>query len=92
MPFSVAVGDFDRDVNRDLTVVNYGSDNISVFLGNEDGTFESAVFYGVGNSPRAVAIADFNSDGKTDLAVVNAESDDVTILFNTPENGRFKER
>ena len=36
-PHAVAVGDFNRDGNPDLAVANYGSNNVSVLLGNGSG-------------------------------------------------------
>jgi hypothetical protein len=76
-PSSVAVSDFNGDGKLDLAVANQGfldtsSTNVSVLLGNGDGTFQSAVNYSAGFSPSAVAVGDFNSDGRSDLAVANA--------------------
>ena len=42
------------------TVLNQDSDNVSVLLGNGDGTFQNAVNYDVDGGPRSVAIADLN--------------------------------
>ena len=70
-PRSVAIGDFNRDGKPDL-VVNVASDspvNVSVLLGNGDGTFQAARTFGVGYQPFAVAADDFNGDGMPDLAV-----------------------
>jgi len=71
--YSVAVGDFNRDGKLDLVVANQASNNISVLLGNGDGTFQAAVNYGTGSGtgPTSVAVGDFNGDGKLDLAVAN---------------------
>src|SRR5204863_314996 len=71
-PVSVAVGDFNADGKPDLAVAIYGSANVSVLLGNGDGTFQAAVDYGVGSFPRSVVAGDFNADGKADLAVANS--------------------
>src|SRR5215471_12831102 len=54
-PFSVAVGDFNGDGVQDLAVANFNSNNVSVLLGNGDGTFQAAVNFGVGNFPASVA-------------------------------------
>src|SRR2546427_336508 len=43
--WSLAVGDFNRDGHSDLAVANRRSTNISVLLGNGDGTFQAAVNY-----------------------------------------------
>ena len=53
---SVAVGDFNGDGRRDLVVANQFSANISVLLGNGNGTFQSAVNYFVGQGPVSVAV------------------------------------
>src|ERR1700687_1415547 len=41
-PISVAVGDFNGDGVQDLAVANLNSDNVSVLLGNGDGSFQVA--------------------------------------------------
>jgi hypothetical protein len=71
-PFSVAVSDFNRDGKLDLAVANYGSNDVSVLIGNGDGTFHDAVNYGTGMQPLSVAVGDFNGDGKLDLVVANS--------------------
>jgi predicted dienelactone hydrolase len=71
-PYSVAVGDFNHDGRLDLAVANNGNSNVSVFLGNGDGTFQAAVDYPTGWDPLSVAAGDFNGDGKLDLVVANS--------------------
>jgi hypothetical protein len=88
MPFvySVAVGDFNHDGIPDL-VVTSGLDfsvrggNLSVLLGNGDGTFQAAVHYAADSGPVSVAVADLNGDGIPDLAVANLFSNDLSILL-----------
>src|SRR5260370_42672145 len=70
-PVSVAVGDFNGDGVQDLVIANFGSNNVSVLLGNGDGTFQGARNFAAGASPNSVAVGDFNGDGVQDLAVVN---------------------
>ena len=36
------MGDFNGDGKLDLAVANYGSNTVSVLLGNGDGTFQGA--------------------------------------------------
>src|SRR5262245_47293895 len=81
VPFSLTVGDFNRDGRQDLAVANNGSDTVSVLLGQGDGSFHSAVHYAAGFSPASVAVGDFNGDGKQDLAVANSLSDNVSVLL-----------
>jgi hypothetical protein len=72
-PSSVAIGDFNGDGKPDV-VTNIAPDNgnnVSVLLGNGDGTFQAARTFDVGSQPFVVAVDDFNGDGRADLAVTN---------------------
>ena len=88
-PDSVAVGDFNGDGIADLAVANSGTNNVSVLLGNGNGTFQSAVNYGAGSEPNSVAVGDFNGDGKLDLAVANYGANTVSVLLGNG-NGTFQ--
>jgi hypothetical protein len=79
-PNSVAVGDLNGDGRLDLAVSNVLSSNISVLLGNGDGTFQPQVTFPLQSQPSGVAIGDFNRDGKLDLAV--AEGAIAILLGN----------
>jgi len=89
-PVSVAVGDFNGDGFPDLAVANYGSNTVTILLGNGNGTFTQAVYspVTVGNGPVSVVVGDFNGDGIPDLAVANQASNTVTILLGNG-NGTF---
>jgi FG-GAP-like repeat/Protein of unknown function (DUF1573)/FG-GAP repeat len=89
-PYSVAVGDFNRDGKLDLVVANYPSVfTVSVLLGNGDGTFQSQVTYPVGRQPISVAVADLNGDGKLDLAVADFTDGFVSVLLGNGD-GTFQ--
>jgi hypothetical protein len=77
------VGDFNGDGKLDLVVVNSGSNNASVLLGNGDATFQTALDFDIGGTPISVAVGDFNGDGKLDLAVVTnpASPNQISILL-----------
>ena len=47
----------------DLATVNGTSDDVSVLLGNGNGTFQSAVSFGVGKIPLALVAEDMDLDG-----------------------------
>jgi hypothetical protein len=67
---SVVVGDFNGDGIADFVTANASNtlpgagNNVSVFLGNRDGTFQAAVNYLYGNGPYSVAVGDFNETAK----------------------------
>ncbi len=83
VPESVAVGDFNGDGKLDLAVVNWVDEDVSILLGNGDGTFTpaSTPTVSVGTDPNSVAVGDFNGDGKLDLAVSNYVDSTVSILL-----------
>jgi hypothetical protein len=94
MPFGIAAGDFNGDGILDLVTSNYGSNNVSVLLGQgvpgpADGTFAPAVDYPVGQGPFAVTTGDFNGDGITDLAVTlnPCSSGRIAILLGHSQYG-----
>jgi hypothetical protein len=87
---SVAVADVNGDGKLDLVVANDGSNNVSVLLGNGDGTFRMAVSYGSGGQGAdSVAVADVNGDGKLDLVVANDRSNNVSVLLGNGD-GTFQ--
>jgi hypothetical protein len=74
---SLAAGDFNRDGKMDLAVVvntqNGGAaDEVLIFLGNGDGSFQSPKTYAVGVGASAIVVGDFNGDGKLDLVTANS--------------------
>ena len=75
-----AVADLNGDGVIDIVAINNNKQgSASVFLGNGDGTFRSAMNYPVGPQARSVVIADFNRDGVADLAVTAGTSVRVLI-------------
>jgi hypothetical protein len=85
-PNSIAAGDFNGDGKQDVVVTNSTTSNVSVLLGNGNGTFTLKSNTCVGNTlcagvPVSVAVADFNGDGKLDLAVANYDDVSITVLL-----------
>ncbi|MGD0696242.1 MAG: FG-GAP-like repeat-containing protein [Terriglobia bacterium] len=78
---ALALGDFNGDGKLDLAVVDYGGSNVTIQLGNGDGTFTQAPGSPVttGHNSHSIAIGDFDGDGRLDIAVGNDLS--VTVLL-----------
>jgi hypothetical protein len=82
-PFGVQMVDLTGSGTlKDLVTANYNDDNVSVLLGNGDGTFQAAQNFATDVGPTSVAMGDFNTDGFPDLASANALGGTVTVLLN----------
>jgi Bacterial Ig-like domain/FG-GAP-like repeat/Bacterial Ig domain len=97
-PTTVTNADFNGDGKADLAAQNYTSDNVSVLLGNGNGTFQPKTDITVGDGPTAVTSGQFNDDNAdskvdsadfVDLAVANQNSDNVSVLLGNG-NGTFQ--
>jgi hypothetical protein len=83
-PISATLGDFNGDGFPDLAVADFNNGSASsvfVFLGNGDGTFQSAGTYYAGVGAEGLETADFNGDGNLDLAVSVIGNNSVSILL-----------
>lgn len=61
-----------RSTSSSRTLVgNSGSNDITVLLGNGDGTFRNQGSVPAGASPRDLEIADVSGDGRADVVVGN---------------------
>ncbi|MGD1837220.1 MAG: FG-GAP-like repeat-containing protein, partial [Nitrososphaeraceae archaeon] len=83
-PASVAVGFFNEDTNLDIVTANFFSNEISVFLGNGDGTFGTSTQFTVGGSnpsPESVAVGFFNADTNLDIVTANFNTDEISVFL-----------
>ncbi|MFN0107260.1 MAG: FG-GAP-like repeat-containing protein, partial [Blastocatellia bacterium] len=81
--YFLTVGDFNLDSKPDLAVANYGSNNVTILLGNGIGGFTQPIgsTISAGELPISLAVGDFNLDSKPDIAVANQLPSSVTILL-----------
>ena len=90
-PSSLAVADFNRDGRLDVAVANFGSDNVTILLGREEGRFAEVLNIPIsGHGPSALAVTDLDLDGTLDLVVTNFLSNDVSLLLGNGQ-GWFAE-
>ncbi len=82
----VAAADLQGNGNLDLVVADFYDSNLSVLIGNGDGTFQSPVQYPTPATPTFVAIGDFNNDGKPDLL----DADGYVSVFINNGEGTFQ--
>ena len=77
----------------DLAVSNIDADNVSVFIGNGDGTFKAARLLNTGAGPDGIVIGDWDGDAKQDIAVVDSDEiadHNVSLLFGNGD-GTFQD-
>jgi hypothetical protein len=79
-PAAMVGADFNHDGKLDLAVANFTSDNVSILLGNGDGTFTAGVTLPAGAGPNGAAAGDFNCDGKVDLVITNGSGTTVSVF------------
>lgn len=90
-PWALTVADFNQDRYLDVAVVNYGTDNIVILLGNGRGSFINRQTYTTlsKSNPTSIVVADFNRDSHFDLAVANNGTGCIGIFYGYG-NGTFQ--
>ncbi|MCU1281246.1 MAG: hypothetical protein JWM53_4792 [bacterium] len=85
----LGTGDLNGDGLLDVATSDTSSHEISVFLGNGDGTVKVGLVTSLGNvAPGGIAIANFNAD--TTLDVVTANDDNTVTVFISKGDGTFQ--
>jgi len=95
---ALAAGDFNGDGIPDLAVsgsATFTHGQVSVLVGNGDGTFQQPIRYAVGLGPRAVAVVRLRPDGPEDLITVNGAipglGNSISVLLGNGD-GTFQGR
>ncbi|MEV6580416.1 FG-GAP-like repeat-containing protein [Streptomyces sp. NPDC051582] len=88
-PTDVAVGDFDGDGTPDLATSNANTNNVSVVIGDGDGTFGAATQFALGGGagPQGIAAADLGGDGHLDLITSNSSTGTLSVLSGDGHGG-----
>ena len=76
--YGVVRADFNGDRRADVAFIEEESSDVTVRLGNGDGTFGTAAQYTGSYNALGLAVADLNRDGKVDLVVAGSE---LSVLF-----------
>ena len=83
-PGAILAADLNGDGKEDLAVVSgFGGSEVSVYVGNGDGTFQPAAPYTIGQEAGYFAVGDFNGDRKIDIVIPDVSGSDVGVLLNT---------
>ncbi|CAF0862020.1 unnamed protein product [Adineta ricciae] len=92
-PQSICIGDFNDDQNLDIAVANYGTDNVGIFFGYGNGSFEKQMSFSTNaqSHPYSLAVGDFNNDHYLDIAVANYGTNNIGLLFGYG-NGTFSKQ
>ncbi|CAF3792437.1 unnamed protein product [Rotaria sp. Silwood1] len=82
-PTSIAVGDFNNDNYLDIIVTHYGTGQIGIFFGYEDGIFAAQTMFSISSNchPYYISVGDFDKDNRLDVVVADPENDQVHILL-----------
>jgi hypothetical protein len=82
-PTAVALDTLDGNAHLDVVVANAGSDDVTVLLGDGDGTFSSAPTVPADSDPTDVAVGDVNGDQIPDLAVANDGANTLYVYLGS---------
>ena len=83
--------DVNGDGKPDLVMANEYQTEVSVVLGNGNGTFQNPVNFATGSGPASLALGDVNGDGIPDLVAANRGDYTVSVLLGNG-NGTFQDQ
>ena len=84
-----AAGDIDNDNCLDIIVASYTTDDVGIFLGNCNGSFEMLPIYKLktNRAPDHLILDDFNNDNKLDLLAVSYYNGHFNIYLGDGTGG-----
>ncbi|CAF4176589.1 unnamed protein product, partial [Adineta steineri] len=90
VPYSLVVSDLNNDNKLDIIVANHGTNNVGIFVGHGNGTFEAQVIISTGyeSQPYSVAVDDLNNDTYMDIVVACSSLNTINVLLGFG-NGSF---
>lgn len=84
--YGIATGDFDKDGKPDIVITNNsGAGKIAVYRNTSTPgnlSFNAAIKYNTGFSPRLASVGDIDNDGKPEIVVANQGSNSISIFRN----------
>ena len=78
----LASADFNGDGLPDAVGIDYGSEELELYLNNGDGTFASGPRYDLFDDARDAVLVDLDGDGDLDVAVAVRDDDEVRVFLN----------
>ena len=91
IPVSVVTGDFNKDGHMDYAVANGGTNDLWIYFGKGDGTFQlpRIVPLTKGQSPVYMVTADLRGNGTLDLIVAEFDTSTIGVLLGNGD-GTFQ--
>ncbi|CAF2871850.1 unnamed protein product [Rotaria sp. Silwood2] len=82
-PWYVITADINKDSHRDIVVANLWNNNINVFFGFGNGTFNEQTVHSTGSDsfPHSIAVGNFKNYGWMDVVVANYGKDNIGVFL-----------
>jgi hypothetical protein len=83
VPWSVILGNFNKDTKIDIAVANAADSSIYIFYGRGDGNFDfpDTILIEDVSYTFCMASGDFNNDNQVDIVVGNVGTNDISVLL-----------
>jgi hypothetical protein len=89
-PYAIATGDFDRDGDIDIAVVNELDSTVLIFRNDGTGVFQrQEVGVKTAEYPTGTAVADFNHDGIDDFVTADYHGNSVSVMLGSGQGTEY---